>query len=96
MNGFGIGIMLLALLLAGGAILGLIAVADDQQQLQVVDSMGNVPDQDINQSRDAVTNATAPLAGFGGGVILVAACLVVFAAVIVVWRASQGPYRGRR
>ena len=90
----GPGAIILGMLLAAGAVFGLIAVAANQPE--VVDSMGNVSSIEINQSQGAIINGTAPVAALGGGVVLFLAALVVAGAAILVWRASGGPSHSRR
>lgn len=90
----GPGAIILGMLLAAGAVFGLIAVAANQPE--VVDSMGNTPSAAINTTQGAITNTTAPLAGLGGGALLFLAALLVLGVAVVIWRASQGPAHSRR
>lgn len=74
-----IGVLILAVLLAGGAVLVFFETAAAQPQ-QYSDTYGNTFTQATNNTQGIITNGTAPAAKLGTGTILLLAACVVFIA----------------
>jgi len=94
-----IGALILAVLLAAGAVL-VIVEAGASQSTPYVDTYGDTPSLATNNTQGVIINGTAPVAGLGGGAVIFLAVLVLFVASFVVYRAatshgSSGRYSSR-
>jgi hypothetical protein len=83
------GVILLAFFLVAGSIFAIFAIAG-ATQAPITDTFGNVQTNQTNATQSTIGNVTAPLAGAGGGLMLVLAVFVIFIAAVFVIKASFG------
>jgi len=89
------GLVLVALMMAGAAIVGIFAIAN-AANTPYTDTFGNVSTTATNTSQGIVTNATAPLTGGASGVIIIIAVMFLFVCAVFVIKAAFGNNNGRR
>ena len=93
-----IGVLILAVMLAGGAVLVFFETAAAQPQ-QYSDTYGNTFTPATNNTQNVIINGTAPAAQFGTGALLLLAVCVVFVgaggAVVAIRSASGNKYQSR-
>lgn len=91
------GIVLFAMFLVGATIFGIFAIASNNQAT-ITDNFGATQTNQTNQTQGLLQNTTAPLAGAGGGLVILLAVFVIFVAVVFVIKASFGhsSYNTRR
>jgi uncharacterized membrane protein len=89
-----IGVLILSILLAVGAVL-VIVEAGASQSTPYVDTYGNTMSAATNNTQDVIINGTAPVAGLGGGAVIFLAVLVLFVSSFGVYKAFSS-YGGNR
>ena len=90
-----VGIIMLALMLVAGSILGIIMIAG-QNQDPFVDTFGDVQSNETNATQSTVTNVTSPLMGAAGGLSLFLGAMVIFIAAIILVVSVKSSLNGRR
>jgi hypothetical protein len=92
-----LGLVMLALLLVGGSIFAIFAIAQANQD-PVVDSFGQVQGNETNSTQALISNSTTSVAGAGGGLVVILAVFVIFIAAVFVIKAAFGnsSYNTRR
>jgi uncharacterized membrane protein len=90
-----IGVLILAILMAAGAVL-VIVEAGASQSTPYVDTYGNTMSAATNNTQGVIINGTAPAAGLGGGAVIFLAVLVLFVSSLVVYRAATSHGSGGR
>lgn len=83
------GVILFAFFLVAASIFAFFAIAASNQAT-ITDTFGNVQTNTTNETQSTIGNVTAPLAGAGGGLLLILAVFVVFIAAVFVIKASFG------
>jgi len=89
-----IGVLILAILMAAGAVL-VIVEAGANQSVPYVDTYGNTMSAATNNTQGVIINGTSPVAGLGGGAVIFLAVLVLFIASLLVYKAVSS-YGGNR
>ena len=84
-----LGLVMLSLLLVGGAIFGIFAIGQ-ATQAPVTDSFGATQTNQTNQTQGMISNTTAPLMGGAGGLAVLLAVFVIFIAAVFVIKAAFG------
>jgi hypothetical protein len=92
-----VGILVLALLLVGGSVFAVFAIAAGTQG-SYTDSFGTTSSLESNNTSSMIGNTTAPLTGAAGGIALVIAVFLVFIAAFFVMKGINfgGSSGGRR
>ena len=83
-----LGVLLLAILVAAGAVLVIVEAAASQPA-QYTDSFGHTYTPATNNTHNIITNGTAPMARFGGGAVVVLAIMFLFLAALGTWAATR-------
>jgi uncharacterized BrkB/YihY/UPF0761 family membrane protein len=93
-----VGLLIVALLIVGGSIFGIFAIAANSQQTAYTDSFGAVSSPATNNTTSLIGNTTGSLTGAGGGIALVIAVFLVFIAAFFVMKGINfgGSSGGRR
>jgi hypothetical protein len=91
-----VGIIILALMLAGASVFGIIMAAS-AHTTTYTDTYGNTTDTATNHTQGIVTNATGPAMSAGGGVVLLlAALMIVIVATVLISSAFGSSHHSTR
>jgi len=90
-----VGVILISLVLIAAAAVGIIAMAS-ANAAPPVDTMGNTLSADSNRTHDVITNTSAPMAQYGGGLVLAIAVLFVCGMLLAVLALLVYSGRGNR
>lgn len=94
------GVVLLALILLAAGSVGFVGIMS-ANSAPVVDTFGNTHDAQTNATHALMTNTSAPVAEFGGGMVLaiaiifVAGTLFAVLGLILYYRSKNGGYGNR-
>ena len=91
------GVVILALLLAAGAVLVIVEAAASQP-VDYTDTYGTTYSAATSHTQGIIQNQTAPLTQFGGGAVILLAFFVIIIAAAGAWAATRhgsGQYSSR-
>lgn len=90
------GFILLGLLIASGAVFGVIMIAGANSNIGYSDTFGTTTNAATNASQSTIINSTSSIMGAGGGIALILAVFFLFSIAVVLIGKSFGSHGGGR